>query len=71
MKRMTDLVPVRRALISLSDKSGIDALAAGLAQHGVEIVSTGGTAALLRQKGAVVRDVSGLTGFPEMMDGRV
>ena len=68
---MTDLVPVRRALISLSDKNGLHELAAGLARHGVEIVSTGGTAATLRQEGAVVRDVSDLTGFPEMMDGRV
>src|SRR6266576_806566 len=68
---MTDLVPVRRALISLSDKSGLDELAAGLARHGVEIVSTGGTAAKLRATGAEVRDISDLTGFPEMMDGRV
>jgi phosphoribosylaminoimidazolecarboxamide formyltransferase/IMP cyclohydrolase len=68
---MTDLVPVRRALISLSDKSGLDELAAGLARHGVEIVSTGGTAAKLRELGADVRDISDLTGFPEMMDGRV
>src|SRR6478735_1282868 len=68
---MTDLVPVRRALISLSDKSGLNELAAGLARHGVEIVSTGGTAAGLRETGAQVRDISDLTGFPEMMDGRV
>ena len=68
---MTDLVPVRRALISLSDKTGLDKLAAGLARHGVEIVSTGGTAAKLRDSGADVRDISDLTGFPEMMDGRV
>src|SRR5690348_2590340 len=68
---MTDLVPVRRALISLSDKSGLDELARGLAKHGVEIVSTGGTAAKLREAGAAVRDISDLTGFPEMMDGRV
>jgi phosphoribosylaminoimidazolecarboxamide formyltransferase/IMP cyclohydrolase len=68
---MTDLVPVKRALISLSDKSGIEELAAGLAKHGVEIVSTGGTAAKLRETGAAVRDISDLTGFPEMMDGRV
>ncbi|WP_028968639.1 bifunctional phosphoribosylaminoimidazolecarboxamide formyltransferase/IMP cyclohydrolase [Sphingomonas sp. URHD0057] len=68
---MTDIVPVRRALISLSDKSGLDELAAGLARHGVEIVSTGGTAAKLREFGNEVRDVSDLTGFPEMMDGRV
>ena len=68
---MTDLVPVRRALISLSDKTGLDELAAGLARHGVEIFSTGGTAAKLRELGAEVRDISDLTGFPEMMDGRV
>src|SRR6476469_3839859 len=68
---MTDLVPLRRALISLSDKAGLEELAAGLARHGVEVVSTGGTAAKLRQAGAEVRDISDLTGFPEMMDGRV
>jgi len=68
---MTDLVPVRRALLSLSDKSGLDALAAGLARAGVELVSTGGTAKALRDLGHVVRDVADLTGFPEMMDGRV
>jgi len=68
---VTDLVPVRRALISLSDKSGLDELAAGLARHGVEIVSTGGTAAKLRERGANVRDISDFTGLPEMMDGRV
>jgi len=68
---MTDLVPVRRALISLSDKDGIEQLASGLMSRGVEIVSTGGTAAKLRQLGAQVRDVADLTGFPEMMDGRV
>jgi phosphoribosylaminoimidazolecarboxamide formyltransferase / IMP cyclohydrolase len=68
---MTDLVPVRRALISVSDKGGLDQLAAGLAKHRVEIVSTGGTAAKLRESGANVRDISDLTGFPEMMDGRV
>ena len=68
---MTEVVPVRRALISLSDKAGLAELAAGLARHGVEIVSTGGTAAKLRQAGAEVRDISDLTGFPEMMDGRV
>jgi phosphoribosylaminoimidazolecarboxamide formyltransferase/IMP cyclohydrolase len=68
---MTDLVPVRRALISLSDKSGLEELAAGLARHNVEIVSTGGTAAKLREGGAEVRDIADLTGFPEMMDGRV
>ena len=68
---MTDLVPVRRALISLSDKTRLQELAAGLARHGVEIVSTGGTAAKLREFGASPRDISEVTGFPEMMDGRV
>ena len=48
---MTDLVPVRRALISLSDKTGLEELAAGLARHNVELVSTGGTAAKLRETG--------------------
>ncbi len=68
---MTDLVPVARALISLSDKSGLDRLADALARHDVELVSTGGTAAKLRELGHKVRDVADLTGFPEMMDGRV
>ncbi len=68
---MTDLVPVRRALVSLSDKSGLEGLAGALAARGVELVSTGGTAARLRELGHQVRDVSDLTGFPEMMDGRV
>jgi len=68
---MTDIVPVRRALISLSDKSGLEELAAGLARHNVEIVSTGGTASKLREFCASPRDISELTGFPEMMDGRV
>jgi len=68
---MTALVPVRRALISLSDKTGLETLAASLARHDVELVSTGGTAARLRELGHYVRDVADLTGFPEMMDGRV
>jgi phosphoribosylaminoimidazolecarboxamide formyltransferase/IMP cyclohydrolase len=68
---MTDLVAVRRALLSLSDKSGLEPLAAALAARGVELVSTGGTAAALRALGHEVRDVAELTGFPEMMDGRV
>ncbi len=68
---MTDLVPIKRALISLSDKTGLEELAAGLGRHKVEIVSTGGTAAKLRENGVPARDVSDLTGFPEMMDGRV
>ncbi len=68
---MTDLVPIRRALISLSDKTGLEALASGLAGSGIELVSTGGTAARLRELGHAVRDIADLTGFPEMMDGRV
>ena len=63
--------PVRRALISVSDKTGLDALAEALAARGVALVSTGGTAALLREAGHGVRDVADLTGYPEMMDGRV
>jgi phosphoribosylaminoimidazolecarboxamide formyltransferase/IMP cyclohydrolase len=68
---MTDLVPVKRALISLSDKNGLDRLAQGLAARGPELVSTGGTAAKLRELGHQVRDIADLTGFPEMMDGRI
>ncbi|MGH9455132.1 MAG: bifunctional phosphoribosylaminoimidazolecarboxamide formyltransferase/IMP cyclohydrolase [Terriglobia bacterium] len=62
---------ITRALISVSDKSGIAEFAAGLAALGVEIISTGGTAKLLREQGLKVRDVSEVTGFPEMLDGRV
>ncbi|MCL4186351.1 MAG: bifunctional phosphoribosylaminoimidazolecarboxamide formyltransferase/IMP cyclohydrolase [Rhodobacteraceae bacterium] len=68
---MTGLVAVRRALISVSDKAGLDGLGRMLAARGVELVSTGGTAAALRAVGLVVRDVSELTGLPEMLDGRV
>lgn len=64
-------VSIQRALISVSDKSGIVELASRLAKAGVELVSTGGTARALREEGLPVRDVSELTGFPEMMDGRV
>ncbi|HHZ09937.1 MAG TPA: bifunctional phosphoribosylaminoimidazolecarboxamide formyltransferase/IMP cyclohydrolase [Rhizobiales bacterium] len=66
-----DLVPVRRALISVSDKTGLVDFAAALARAGVEIVSTGGTAKALAAGGVAVRDVAELTGFPEIMDGRV
>ena len=68
---MSDLVPVKRALLSVSDKTGLVDLAKALAGMGVDLVSTGGTAAALRDAGLAVRDVSDLTGFPEMMDGRV
>ena len=62
---------IARALLSVSDKTGIAEFAQGLAALGIEIVSTGGTAKLLRSSGVPVRDVSELTGFPEMLDGRV
>ena len=68
---MTDLFPVRRALLSVSDKTGLIDLAKSLSQRGVELVSTGGSAKTLRDAGLEVRDVATLTGFPEMMDGRV
>ncbi len=64
-------VTIRRALLSVSDKSGVVELASRLAKGGVELVSTGGTARALRDAGLQVRDVSDVTGFPEMMDGRV
>ncbi len=68
---MPDLVPVKRALISVFDKAGLEDFAKELARLGVELVSTGGTAKLIAGTGAAVRDISDLTGFPEMMDGRV
>jgi phosphoribosylaminoimidazolecarboxamide formyltransferase/IMP cyclohydrolase len=68
---MTHTIPVRRALISVSDKTGLEGLGQRLAAAGVELVSTGGTAGALRAAGLAVRDVAELTGFPEMMDGRV
>ena len=64
-------VAVRRALLSVSDKTGLLDLAKALAAHGVELLSTGGTAKALREAGLAVKDVSDHTGFPEMMDGRV
>ncbi|MBC7157244.1 MAG: bifunctional phosphoribosylaminoimidazolecarboxamide formyltransferase/IMP cyclohydrolase, partial [Rhodobacteraceae bacterium] len=68
---MTKRVPLGRALISVSDKTGLDGLADALTGRGVELISTGGTAAGLRNRGLAVRDVAELTGFPEMMGGRV
>ena len=62
---------IKRALLSVSDKAGLSELGAALARHGVELVSTGGTAKALRDAGLAVMDISDLTGFPEMMDGRV
>src|SRR5271165_5109966 len=67
-----DLVPVRRALISVSDKTGLLEFASALAnEFKVDLISTGGTAKFLREAGLKVTDVSEVTGFPEMMDGRV
>jgi len=71
MSDLPDTVPVRRALLSVSDKSGVVDLASRLSKGGVELVSTGGTARALRDAGLPVRDVADITGFPEMMDGRV
>ena len=68
---MANLVPIGRALISVSDKSGLLELARALAAMGVELISTGGTAGMLRMAGLKVRDVAEVTGYPEMMDGRV
>src|ERR1700722_18801961 len=67
----TDLRPIRRALLSVTDKTGLVDFARALASHGVELVSTGGTSKALRDAGLTVRDISDLTGFPEMLDGRV
>src|SRR3546814_15421656 len=66
-----DLVPVRRALVSVSDKTGLVELGRALAARGVEILSTGGSARALADAGVPVKEVSDHTGFPEMLDGRV
>jgi phosphoribosylaminoimidazolecarboxamide formyltransferase/IMP cyclohydrolase len=66
-----DLVPLRRAVVSVFDKTGLADLARALADRGVEIVSTGGTRAAIAAAGVAVADVSDVTGFPEIMDGRV
>jgi phosphoribosylaminoimidazolecarboxamide formyltransferase/IMP cyclohydrolase len=68
---MTDPLPIRRALLSVSDKTGIVAFAHALAARGAEILSTGGTAEALRAAGVAVTEVSAHTGFPEILDGRV
>jgi phosphoribosylaminoimidazolecarboxamide formyltransferase/IMP cyclohydrolase len=67
----TSIAPVRRALLSVFDKSGMEDFAKELARLGIELVSTGGTHRLIAATGVAVRDVADLTGFPEMMDGRV
>jgi phosphoribosylaminoimidazolecarboxamide formyltransferase/IMP cyclohydrolase len=70
-QKPSGLKPIRRALLSVSDKSGLVEFARSLGGFGVEILSTGGTAKALRDAGVEVRDVSDVTGFPEMLDGRV
>ncbi|HST93196.1 MAG TPA: bifunctional phosphoribosylaminoimidazolecarboxamide formyltransferase/IMP cyclohydrolase, partial [Microvirga sp.] len=66
----SDLKRVSRALLSVSDKTGLVDFARALSQRGIELVSTGGTHKALSEAGLSVKDVSELTGFPEMMDGR-
>ncbi|MDA1195540.1 MAG: bifunctional phosphoribosylaminoimidazolecarboxamide formyltransferase/IMP cyclohydrolase, partial [Planctomycetota bacterium] len=68
---MSDLHPVRRALLSVYDKTGLVDLGRALAARDVELLSTGGSARTLREAGLAVKDVAEETGFPEMMDGRV
>ena len=68
---MTSITPIRRALLSVSDKEGLVELGQKLAAHGVDILSTGGSAKALREAGIAVTDVSDVTNFPEIMDGRV
>ena len=68
---LSGLRRVRRALLSVTDKTGLVEFARALAAHDIELVSTGGTARALREAGLSVRDISDLTGFPEMLDGRV
>src|SRR4051812_5733126 len=68
---MDDRIPIRRALVSVYDKSGLDDLVQGLAAAGVELVSTGGSAARIASLGLPVTKVEDLTGFPECLDGRV
>src|SRR6202795_1993314 len=65
------MAKIQRALLSVTDKTGLEAFARQLAGLGVELISTGGTAKLLRDAGIAVKDISELTGFPEMLDGRV
>src|SRR5499427_2287399 len=62
---------IQRAILSVTDKTGLVDFARKLAALGIELVSTGGTAKLLRDSGILVKDISELTGFPEMLDGRV
>ncbi|MCD8497077.1 MAG: bifunctional phosphoribosylaminoimidazolecarboxamide formyltransferase/IMP cyclohydrolase [Alphaproteobacteria bacterium] len=68
---MTNTLPITRALLSVSDKTGITEFAAALSKHGIKLLSTGGTYKTLKDAGLDVQDVSSFTGFPEIMDGRV
>ena len=68
---MSKEIQIRRALLSVTDKTGLVEFAQALAGFGVELVSTGGTARVLREAGLAIKDISDLTGFPEMLDGRV
>src|SRR5262245_27833573 len=70
-KRAMSLRPIRRALVSVSDKTGLVEFARGLVTFGVELISTGGTRKALADAGLPVRDISEVTGFPEILDGRV
>src|SRR5512143_2939075 len=65
------MAKIQRAILSVTDKTGLAECAKQLAGLGVELISTGGTARLLRDSGVPVKDISELTGFPEMLDGRV
>jgi phosphoribosylaminoimidazolecarboxamide formyltransferase/IMP cyclohydrolase len=71
MQQDSPATPIRRALLSVSDKSGLLEFAQFLASQGVELLSTGGTAKLLRENGLTVIEASDYTGHPEIMDGRV
>ena len=66
-----NIIPIKRALISVSDKLGLVDFARGLVGHGVELFASGGTRKHLEQAGLKVREISAYTGFPEMMDGRI
>src|SRR3954471_16675584 len=68
---MADLVPIRRALVSVSDKTGLVPFVQALSARGVEVISTGGTASTLRHAGIKVTSIDEVTGFPEIMAGRV
>ena len=65
------MAKIQRAILSVTDKTGLVDFAHKLSGMGVELISTGGTAKLLRDSGVLVKDISDLTGFPEMLDGRV